>query len=296
MAKDGRETYLSTYLDQASQGIKTLSERDRTAMKIFHKRIRENGVYFLVDNLAATTSTEEIENLNVYQEGFLRPPYETITLALDALNTGGTTTPTLVFIDCFSGGEGAFFYYSTRYDNDRWSVPNVFWYMPFDGSMFRPTPTELRSEGKWQVDFRPKYMLKDHVDDILAKDGMTKKEFLDKHAKFSMKVFVNYACFCDVLNKFHTEFEDVEPNPATNKMRRARGKMPLFTHKTLTIGKKKRKSQYMGGTHASPRSHLRRGYYRTSQKGVRHWVQPCMVKGETDGFVHKDYKVEGAQA
>ena len=168
--------------------------------------------------------------------------------------------------------------------------------MPFDGSMFRPTPTELRSEGKWQVDFRPKYMLKDHVDDILAKDGMTKKEFLDKHAKFSMKVFVNYACFCDVLNKFHTEFEDVEPNPATNKMRRARGKMPLFTHKTLTIGKKKRKSQYMGGTHASPRSHLRRGYYRTSQKGVRHWVQPCMVKGETDGFVHKDYKVEGAQA
>ena len=105
MAKDGRETYLSTYLDQASQGIKTLSERDRTAMKIFHKRIRENGVYFLVDNLAATTSTEEIENLNVYQEGFLRPPYETITLALDALNTGGTTTPTLVFIDCFSGAK-----------------------------------------------------------------------------------------------------------------------------------------------------------------------------------------------
>ena len=173
MAKDGRETYLSTYLDQASQGMKTLSERDRTAMKIFHKRIRENGVYFLVDNLAATTSTEAIENLNVYQEGFLRPPYETITLAIDALNTGGTTTPTLVFIDCFSGGEGAFFYYSTRYNNDRWSVPNVFWYMPFDGSMFRPTPTELRSEGKWQVDFRPKYMLKDHVDELLAKDGMT---------------------------------------------------------------------------------------------------------------------------
>lgn len=23
-------------------------------------------------------------------------------------------------------------------------------------------------------------------------------------------------------------------------------------------------------------------------------MQPCMVKGGTDGFVHKDYKVEGA--
>ena len=85
----------------------------------------------------------------------------------------------------------------------------------------------------------------------------------------------------------------IEPDEAKNRMRRARGKAPLFTYKVLTIGKKKRKSQHQGGTHASPRSHLRRGYYRTSKHGVRHWVQPCMVKGETPGFVHKDYKVEG---
>ena len=76
-------------------------------------------------------------------------------------------------------------------------------------------------------------------------------------------------------------------------MRRAQGKAPLYTYKVLTIGKKKPKSRRLGGTHASPRSHLRRGYYRTSQKGIRHWVQPCMVKGGTDGFVHKDYRVEG---
>jgi hypothetical protein len=88
-------------------------------------------------------------------------------------------------------------------------------------------------------------------------------------------------------------FEDVEPDAKLNKMRRARGKTPLFTYKTLIIGRKKRKSQLLGGTHASPRSHLRRGYYRTSPKGIRHWVQPCMVKGETEGFVHKDYRVEG---
>jgi hypothetical protein len=102
-----------------------------------------------------------------------------------------------------------------------------------------------------------------------------------------------YTDFCRVLHDNHVTFDDVEPDAKLNKMRRARGKAPLFTYKVLTIGKKKRKSRHLGGTHASPRSHLRRGYYRTSRNGIRHWVQPCMVKGETDGFVHKDYVVEG---
>lgn len=102
-----------------------------------------------------------------------------------------------------------------------------------------------------------------------------------------------YIDFCYVLHSHEVTYDETEPDTAKNRFRRARGKAPLFTYKVLTIGKKKRKSQKLGGTHASPRSHLRRGYYRTSRNGVRHWVQPCMVKGETDGFVHKDYKVEG---
>lgn len=101
-----------------------------------------------------------------------------------------------------------------------------------------------------------------------------------------------YADFCRVLHENEVTFDEVKPDKAQNQSRRARGKAPLFTYKVLTVGKKKRKSRQLGGTHASPRSHLRRGYYRTSKHGVRHWVQPCMVKGDTDGFVHKDYRVE----
>ena len=103
-----------------------------------------------------------------------------------------------------------------------------------------------------------------------------------------------YANFCRALHENETTFADAEPDAAKNRMRRTMGKAPLFTYKVLTIGKPKRKSKHQGGTHASPRSHMRRGCYRTSKKGVRHWVQPCMVKGETDGFVHKDYNVVGA--
>lgn len=103
-----------------------------------------------------------------------------------------------------------------------------------------------------------------------------------------------YIDFCYVLHNNETTFADVAPDASANRKRRTMGKAPLFTYKVLTIGKPKRKSKHQGGTHASPRSHMRRGCYRTSKKGVRHWVQPCMVKGETDGFVHKDYNVVGA--
>ena len=103
-----------------------------------------------------------------------------------------------------------------------------------------------------------------------------------------------YASVCQILANNHVTTEDIEPDAKENRIRRIRGKGPLYTYKTLIIGAPKaRQVSKGGGTHASPRSHLRRGYYRTSRNGVRHWVQACMVMGETPGFVHKDYQVEG---
>lgn len=124
----------------------------------------------------------------------------------------------------------------------------------------------------------------------------TNEEYQDFCVHRYMSDVVTYKKFCHVLNRHHVDIEDITADAKTNKMRRALGKVPLFSYKVLHIGKKKRKSAHQGGTHASPRSHLRRGYYRTSKTGKRHWVQPCMVKGETPGFVHKDYKVEGDAA
>jgi hypothetical protein len=126
--------------------------------------------------------------------------------------------------------------------------------------------------------------------------GGSLEKFANEMAQDFQDELWAYTDFCRTLHENHVVFEDVEPDEKLNKMRRARGKAPLFTYKVLTIGRKKRKSQLLGGTHASPRSHLRRGHYRTSQKGVRHWVQPCMIKGDTDGFVHKDYRVEAETA
>ncbi len=103
-----------------------------------------------------------------------------------------------------------------------------------------------------------------------------------------------YTAVCQILTNHNVTTEDIEPDAKAARSRRIRGKAPLYTYKTLTIGAPKARQVVRGGgTHASPRSHLRRGFYRTSPKGVRHWVNATMVMGETPGFVHKDYQVEG---
>ncbi len=102
-----------------------------------------------------------------------------------------------------------------------------------------------------------------------------------------------YANLCAALANNHVETTDVPPDAKENRIRRVKGQAPLYTYKTLVIGERKETAtpRGRGGTHASPRSHLRRGYYRTSKKGVRHWVSSAYVNG-APGFVHKDYEIK----
>lgn len=46
-----------------------------------------------------------------------------------------------------------------------------------------------------------------------------------------------------------------------------------------------------GGTHASPRLHLRRGHWRKYQNGEKKWIKPMWVGDKDLGVVHKDYEV-----
>lgn len=106
-----------------------------------------------------------------------------------------------------------------------------------------------------------------------------------------------YTAICYAMRNNVTTTVDVPPDAKQNRVRRIRNQMPLFTYKTLVIGEAKPKVKTRkGGTHASPRSHLRRGHYRTSKNGLRYWVSAAFVNGNTPGFVHKDYELKlGAQ-
>lgn len=94
------------------------------------------------------------------------------------------------------------------------------------------------------------------------------------------------------MAEYETEIIDQKPDDRQRKLRRMRGKKPLFTYKVITItGKRKVSKEGKGGTHASPVTHLRRGHWRHYKSGKRAWVEAMVVNGK-DGIVAKDYKVE----
>jgi len=75
----------------------------------------------------------------------------------------------------------------------------------------------------------------------------------------------------------------------TNRRKIAQGKKPSYDWRTVTVLPREQ-SDDLGGTHASPRAHDRRGHWRTL-KTKKVWVKPCKVGDPSAGQVFHDYKV-----
>ncbi|MGN8190915.1 hypothetical protein [Burkholderia ubonensis] len=97
---------------------------------------------------------------------------------------------------------------------------------------------------------------------------------------------------CSVLNCANVETIDVSPSRAANAKRAAKGKPPFFTYKVLQVSAERSpKAASSGGTHGSPRMHLRRGHLRRLEGRVV-WVRAAMVNaGSSAGVVAKDYTI-----
>ena len=84
-----------------------------------------------------------------------------------------------------------------------------------------------------------------------------------------------------------------KPSAALQSSRAKKGKPPLFSYWTLTLKNERSEDSSLGGTHAPPRLHLRRGHPRQYAAGKWTWVQPCVVGNKDLGMVHKDYRLAG---
>ena len=139
----------------------------------------------------------------------------------------------------------------------------------------------------------PFYLLPELYDQVLASYGGDREKayaqiMLDSRDETMMLVQA-----CSVMNCANVGTATIEPPAALNKKRLASGKQPFFSYKVLQLtGEGKASSGGdAGGSHASPRTHLRRGHLRRlPNKTV--WVRPTMVGVSPDaGFVVKDYAV-----
>jgi len=94
------------------------------------------------------------------------------------------------------------------------------------------------------------------------------------------------------------KIENVPPEKLQKK-RIKNGKLPLFSYWTLHLELSKeeqRKIGSNGGSHASPRLHLRRGHAREYRPGLFTWVQSCVVGNKENGLIMKDYAVKQKEA
>jgi hypothetical protein len=92
-------------------------------------------------------------------------------------------------------------------------------------------------------------------------------------------------------NVSHEPMETIDPRK--NAKRIKAGKLPIYETRILTIdsGKSSQSGMAQGGTHASPRQHLRRGHIRRlPDKNV--WVNSCVVGRAEHGVIEKQYHVQ----
>jgi hypothetical protein len=233
----------------------------------------KNGVFFTLPEDGKVASAEQIERLDTY--ALLRPPYPVCILEYAADPTANLKV--IVVVETI-GDVVHIDFMTSAISGGIWTPPAAY----CSGRV-----------GEFEYDIKPRLPFYVHNK---GKEWSQGRDFkADIRLMLEAMATRVVTEFLMAVHEQSVGAEEVEAPERLNRKRLKRGKVPLFAYKVLTIGKPKRPTEHKGGTHASPRSHLRRGYYRMSRGGVRHWVKPCMVKGETPGFVHKDYKVEKEQ-
>lgn len=98
---------------------------------------------------------------------------------------------------------------------------------------------------------------------------------------------------CCALACSNVHSRSVGADDATAARRARAGKKPLFSYKVLEVdvGADESLTGKGGGSHASPRTHLRRGHIRRLASGRIVWVNAAVVRGQTPGIVVKDYRI-----
>lgn len=98
-------------------------------------------------------------------------------------------------------------------------------------------------------------------------------------------------CVLTAMNCVNIERVEHHPPTKLQAARARRGRQPLFSYWTLNLADSNRSCGNSGGSHASPRLHLRRGHPRRLASGSYCWVQPHVVGNKSLGMVHKDYSM-----
>lgn len=165
-------------------------------------------------------------------------------------------------------------------------------------SRFGVLAREVESETVWFVFCRPAGQRHWQIMGWASIAGKTREAInwalrpkeIDAYAPSVLEILHIVSAFLSALNCSNVSKVENRPEPKIQRARAKRGKLPLFSFWTLVLDlDRAQEGKSSGGTHASPRLHLRRGHARQYSPGKWTWVQPHAVGNKKAGIVHKDY-------
>ena len=127
---------------------------------------------------------------------------------------------------------------------------------------------------------------------VCAERGITSENVAETAIRYLAPALTATVQACAVLSCTNVTTELVRPN---REARAARPESTLFDYHVLMIrpGAERHEGPPLGGSHASPRTHLRRGHIRQHPTAGRIWVNSCVVNPTAIGSVNKDYQLQG---
>lgn len=168
-----------------------------------------------------------------------------------------------------------------------WSVLPVEMYIPYglDPNEFKKNP-EIGP--RYRV-FAPSMV----ENSEFLKLDVTKEEAAKTAYKAVMMECISLLQFCAAVGCSNVRHDSVPAPKFINAKRVARGEVPLYEYHVLTVDTRARndRGDPQGGTHSSPRQHLRRGHVRRYQSGLTIWINSMTVGRVENGSIEKDYTV-----
>lgn len=162
------------------------------------------------------------------------------------------------------------------------------WQLPDAIAMMHLVP--LRSSGEWV----PTCMLGMPRTDYVGLNGLPKVSVADPACPDALSVEAGIEVLC-LLNALACSNVHIDRSEAkkTHKAMRKKGALPFDDYHILTVDAPGRAAGAGdgGGSHRSPREHLRRGHIRRLQDGRKLWVNATVVNPGVGGKVDKDYRL-----
>ncbi len=222
-----------------------------------------------------------------------RAPYPLVAFEFEAnAGRGGSADSVMPVVVLVSEGDGWTWLYLISKQPNGWS-PCAFWAAfrrDVDGACgadLREVVPQLGMDSGSGIRMG---VLPELAELVARERGVTPENVSEWAARYLGPALFAAVQVCVVLACTNVSTDIIRPN---REARLARPASTLFDYHILMIrpGAERGPSEDCGGSHASPRTHLRRGHIRRHPTAGRIWVNSTIVNPTAIGSVNKDYRV-----